>query len=112
MAIAGMEGMTQQQVQFELQRGAKVVRYTYCISMLIITFKRSSIHFIKPEDSRISKGMPWTLLSLVAGWWGIPWGPIWTVQALITNLRGGKDITAEIFNVSALSQSASAGTMR
>jgi hypothetical protein len=31
---------------------------------------------------------------------------------LITNLRGGKEITAEVFNVSALSQSASAGTMR
>jgi len=40
--------------------------------------------------------LPWTGLSLLAGWWGIPWGPIWTVQALVTNFRGGKDVTAEI----------------
>jgi hypothetical protein len=27
------------------------------------------------------------------GWWGIPWGPIFTVPALVTNLRGGIDVT-------------------
>jgi len=25
----------------------------------------------------------------VLGWWGIPWGPIYTVQVLLNNLRGG-----------------------
>jgi hypothetical protein len=32
----------------------------------------------------------------VAGWWGIPWGPIFSIQSLITNFKGGKDLTAEI----------------
>jgi hypothetical protein len=29
----------------------------------------------------------------VAGWWGIPWGPIYTVQSLWVNLRGRHDVT-------------------
>ena len=29
-------------------------------------------------------------------WWGIPWGPIYTVGCLSTNLKGGKDVTDEI----------------
>jgi hypothetical protein len=24
------------------------------------------------------------------GWWGIPWGPFYTLQALVQNLRGGR----------------------
>jgi hypothetical protein len=42
--------------------------------------------------------MPWTLLTLVMGWWGIPWGPIRSVQSLWTNLKGGVDVTAEVAN--------------
>lgn len=35
----------------------------------------------------------YTLLTLVAGWWGIHWGPIYSLQCLGTNLGGGKDGT-------------------
>jgi hypothetical protein len=96
MKILGIEGMSTDQLRFELQRGARLVCYQYCISVVVMTFRRSSnIYFIPAGESSVSKGMPWTLLSLVAGWWGIPWGPIFTVQALITNFKGGKDITAD-----------------
>jgi len=37
-----------------------------------------------------------TLLSLVLGWWGIPWGPIYTVQSLWVNAQGGRDVTREV----------------
>jgi hypothetical protein len=42
------------------------------------------------------KGLGWTALTVLLGWWGIPWGPIRTIQCLITNLSGGKDITREV----------------
>jgi len=32
----------------------------------------------------------------VLGWWGIPWGPIWTISTIVTNLRGGRDVTNEV----------------
>jgi hypothetical protein len=97
MKIEGIEGMSPEQIHFELQRGAKFVFFQYCVSVVLITFRRSSpVYFIPAEQNAVSKGLPWTLLSLVAGWWGIPWGPIFTVQALVVNFRGGKDVTAEL----------------
>ena len=45
---------------------------------------------------RWRRGLPWTLLTLLAGWWGIPWGPIYTIQSLVVNLKGGKDVTASL----------------
>ena len=42
------------------------------------------------------QGLPFTLLSLLLGWWGIPWGPIYTIQSLWVNLKGGRDVTQEI----------------
>ena len=95
--IVGIEGMTPQQVAFELQQGARFVQYQYCVSALIITFKRGTdIYFVRAEESRSVKGLQWTLLSALAGWWGIPWGPIYTIGSMVNNLSGGKDITQEV----------------
>ncbi|MCB0509420.1 MAG: hypothetical protein H6579_04540 [Chitinophagales bacterium] len=95
--IKGIEGMSLSDINDEIQRGAKFVSYSYCISILIMTFKRGSdIYFIPSNGSAVSKGLPYTFLSLIMGWWGIPWGPIYTIGALFTNLGGGKDLTEEI----------------
>ncbi len=97
MKIQGIEGMTTGQLQFELQRGAKFVFFYYCISALVITFRRpSGIYFLPAGENAMVKGLPWTLLTLVAGWWGIPWGPIYSVQSIFINCKGGKDVTAEV----------------
>ncbi len=97
MKIKGIDGMSSDQLRFEIQRGAKIVCYNYCVSILVMTFRRSSgAYFIPTGESAVAKGLPWTLLTLVAGWWGIPWGPIFTVQSLVVNFQGGKDITASI----------------
>lgn len=97
MRINGIEGLTATELNNELQRGAKFVTYQFCISILILTFRRSSdIYFIKAGEDAVLKGLPFTLLSLVAGWWGIPWGPIYTIQSLIKNCSGGKDVTQEV----------------
>jgi len=96
MKIVGIEGMSPDRLQFEIQRGAKLVYFQYCVSIVLMTFRRSSdIYFIPAGESSVKKGLPWTLLSFIAGWWGIPWGPIFTVQAFATNFKGGKDVTAE-----------------
>ncbi|MBK8257757.1 MAG: hypothetical protein IPK82_34450 [Polyangiaceae bacterium] len=97
MKIEGIEGMDGQQLAMELQRGGKFVIYQYCISVFILTFRRpSDIYFVRAGESAVSKGLGYTLLSLVLGWWGIPWGPIYTVSSVITNLGGGKDVTHEV----------------
>jgi hypothetical protein len=89
--------MTATEVNFELDRGAKFVVFPYCVSVLIYSFKRPSrIYFLKPGDNALLKGMPFSLISILFGWWGIPWGPIWTIETLIINFSGGKNITPEI----------------
>jgi|SRR5918996_4324098 hypothetical protein len=96
--IVGLEDIKSDgELQLEIQQGGKFVMYQYCISILILTFKRSSnIYFLRHEENPLIKGLPFTLLSLALGWWGIPWGPIYTVQSVWMNFQGGKDVTQEI----------------
>lgn len=97
MQILGVEGLTVEQVHRELQRGGKFVLFEYCISVIILTFKRpSDIYFIRAGESAAMKSLQFTLLSLVAGWWGFPWGPIYTISSVVTNLGGGRDVTSDV----------------
>ena len=99
MKIHGIEGMTTAEINQELAQGAKFVLYQYCISVLVMTFRRGSdVYFIKSGENAVGKGMGWTVLTLLLGWWGIPWGPVYTVGSLITNFGGGKNVTAEILS--------------
>jgi len=96
--IVGLEDIQSDgQLQQEIQQGGKFVMYQYCISLLIITFKHpTNIYFIRQEESAVVKGLPFTLLSFLLGWWGIPWGPIYTIQSIWINFKGGKDVTNEV----------------
>jgi len=94
MKIVGAENMTADQLRFEIQRGSRLVCYNYCISLLVVTFRRGTdVYLIRPEENAVVKGLPWSLLTLVLGWWGIPWGPIFTIQSLVVNFKGGKNLT-------------------
>lgn len=97
MKIEGVEGLTAEDIRNEIDRGGTFVVYTYVISVLVITFTRNSpVIFVKGGESRVMKGLLYTLLSLFLGWWGFPWGLIRTPMALYTNLSGGKDVTNEM----------------
>ena len=97
MKIIGVEGYSPESIRGEVNRGAKLVMFTYCISIAVMTFKRpSSIYFVRAGQSRITKGLPFSLVSLLFGWWGIPWGPIYTIESLIRNFGGGLDVTDEV----------------
>lgn len=110
MKIKGLENLTNDEINFELQNGAKFVVYNYCFSVAIMTFKRpSDIHFVRSNESPAAKGLPYTVLSLIAGWWGIPWGPIYTIQSVYKNSRGGIDVTQSVLN--SLKPAAAAATI-
>lgn len=98
MKIIGIEGLTTEAINLELQQGAKFVMFQYCFSIIVMTFRRSSknIYFIRAGESAAGKAVPYSLISFLFGWWGIPWGPIWTMQSLILNFKGGQDVTQEI----------------
>jgi len=73
--------------------GRRVI-YEYCISFVVVTLRRTSrVHQLKPGESGLLKGLPYTLLTVLFGWWGIPWGVVYTPLALLTYLSGGRDVT-------------------
>jgi hypothetical protein len=97
MKIRGIENLTNDQINEELKRGARFVIFQYCVSILVMSFKRNSdIYFIPGGAGTAGKSAPWSGLSFVLGWWGIPWGPIWTIATIAKNMGGGVDVTSEI----------------
>jgi hypothetical protein len=97
MSISGIEGMTKQQLSDEIVRGGRFVVYYYAISLVLITLRNpSDIYFVRSEENGLVRGLKYSLLSLVLGWWGFPWGPIYTIWSVVTNLNGGKDVTQEV----------------
>lgn len=95
--IKGLEGMTSDQINRELERGGRFVMYQYCISIIIMSFRRnSSIYFIRGGESGVGKSLGFSLLTFLLGWWGIPWGPIYTIGSLVNNFKGGKNVTQEV----------------
>ena len=96
-AIKNTEGLTTDDINRELARGAKFVVFQYCFSIVVMTFKRNSdIYFIKAGESTTRHSIGHTLSTAVFGWWGLPWGPIYTIGSLFTNLSGGKDVTKDV----------------
>ena len=109
--IQGIEGMSPDELRHQIDLGGRFVYYKYTISVLVLTFRRGSdIYFVKPGESRVVKGLGWTALSLLLGWWGIPWGPIWTISSLWTNLHGGADVTASVINSLGVNRSTAPGS--
>lgn len=97
MAIEGMEGLSAIDLRKQVEAGGRFVVFSYTMSFLLITLRRSSgVVYVGPGESVHLKGLPYTLLSLVLGWWGIPWGFIYTPMSLYHNLRGGQDVTAAV----------------
>lgn len=90
--------MSAENIREEINRGGRVVGYLYCVSIVFMTFKRGTdLRLIKAGHHPASASWPYTLLTLVAGWWGIPWGPIYSVECLYKNLSGGIDVTDEVY---------------
>lgn len=100
--IRGTEGMSDAEIVEEVGKGGRFVCYMFCFSIVVMTFRRASeVMFIKAGASRVTPGLKWTLLTLLVGWWGIPWGPIFSIQCIYTNLTGGKDVTDKVVTLPA-----------
>ncbi len=96
MKIHGIDGMSAEDIRQELNRGGRLVIYTYCISILVMTFKRpADIRLVRAGHNAAAGSWPWIVISLLFGWWGIPWGPIYTIETIYRNLCGGIDVTED-----------------
>jgi len=69
-----------------------LVSYQTAISIIIATQKSSSRFYVVDHDRTALIGYLYSLGTFLFGWWGIPFGPIYTVQALATNVKGGRRV--------------------
>lgn len=99
MEIKNIEGLKVSDIKLLVQQGAKFVVFPYTVSFILMTLKKnSSIYFIRPDENTFKYSFGYVLLNLVIGWWGIPWGPIYTIGALYSHITGGKDFTQLIMS--------------
>ena len=95
--IIGIENMTYAEIIKEIENGGRFVNFYYCFSIIIFTLKRpTNIYFLRSDESAFLKGIGPTFITILFGWWGIPFGIIYTIQCLIYNLGKDKDKTDEI----------------
>lgn len=69
--------------------GTTLTRYEVALSFLVVSFKVPSRLYIVGHDATLLVATAFTVISLLLGWWGVPWGPIYTVRAVWSNVRGG-----------------------
>ena len=67
--------------------------YETAVSMLLFSSKFSSSFVVDGEPAMGRVKLASTAASLLLGWWGFPFGPIYTVMAVQRNLRGGHTVT-------------------
>ncbi len=97
MKIKNINGLSAEDLQEEVKSGGRFIYYAFTVSLIVLTFKRTSgVYLIRRNENRNAKGIPFTVISFLFGWWGIPFGPKYTLESIRTNLKGGKDVTDEV----------------
>jgi hypothetical protein len=97
MNIKNFDTMSVEELNQQIESGAKFVMFQYTVSVVVMTFKRpSDIYFIPAGESTAKHSWKYSLLSATLGWWGLPWGIIYTIGSLGRNIGGGKDVTQEM----------------
>lgn len=97
--VQGIDGLSVGEIEAIIADGGKFVVFPYCVSLLIVSFRRSSeVHLLRRGESALAKGWGYAVLSFLLGWWGIPMGLIWTPYTMYQTLSGGKDVTQEMMS--------------
>ena len=100
MKIKNIAGLTAADLHEQVSNGGRFVYFAYTVSLLVVTFRDTSgVYLIRSGEPTRGKSFVFSIVSFFIGWWGIPWGPKYTLQALRTNFKGGKDVTDEVMDV-------------
>lgn len=84
-----------------ISRFSRLTRYRYCYSYLVMTTSNGSAYYLADEyysDDEAKKAKAvCQIITLLSGWWGIPWGIINSVRYLFSNglKNGTNDSTVE-----------------
>lgn len=94
--VIGLENMTINELRNEVSKGGRFLRFPYTISLVLVSFKLSSdVYFVRHNEKAISYGAKYAVINLLLGWWGFPFGLIYT-PLCIKGSFVGKDVTKDI----------------
>jgi hypothetical protein len=94
VALGGSRPLFPDEIRTRVAAGARLVRFEFCISLLLFTVRRQSpVYITESWQERYLRGLGYSLIALLLGPWGVPWGLIWTPWAVWVNLTGGVDET-------------------
>jgi hypothetical protein len=97
MRIRNAEHVSHDEMRAELSRGGRLVIFHWVLSLVIVSFKiPSGIYFIRDGESAGARGFPYIMLTLVLGWWAVPFGPFRALSCIACNMRGGTDVTVKV----------------
>ncbi|MCD0490097.1 hypothetical protein LPB86_17790 [Pedobacter sp. MC2016-14] len=101
--INNTAGLSLEQLYTSLSAGGCIISYGYCISAIAFTYRlMSAPYYIKAGEKPSTYRKKYNRLSRIFGWWGIPWGPIYTFDMLRMNREkrgGGINITEDVLSV-------------
>ncbi|HNX63832.1 MAG TPA: hypothetical protein PKI60_01420 [Oscillospiraceae bacterium] len=86
LQINGREILSGATLEFEgvkYSAETELVQYQWCMSIFVMTFVRVTSFKIRGCDS--GDAVISNLITALGGWWGIPWGPIRTIQCFVGN---------------------------
>jgi len=94
--VCDSEDLSDQEIAARIACGYRLVFFEYCFSFVLDTARRRSpIFLLATTDHGWKKRMRYSLISFFAGWWGVPWGLIYTPIVIVSNLVGGCDVTSQ-----------------
>jgi len=97
LRLAGNQPLFPEEIRTRVADGARLVRFEFCVSALVFTIRRQSpVYLTSSWQERYLRGIWYSLVAVLLGPWGVPWGLIWTPKAVWMNLTGGIDATDEV----------------
>ena len=76
-----------------------LVQYQFAVSLISLSMTRgTSLHPVKDKNGLL---LSCTLISALGGWWGIPWGPYYTIRSFIENGKA-EEVTVHQLLLSAM----------
>ncbi|MFO0822248.1 MAG: hypothetical protein U0792_03885 [Gemmataceae bacterium] len=97
--LAGSRPLFPEEIFTRVEAGARLVRFEFCVSALVFTVRRQSpVYLTTSWHDRYLRGLWYSMLAVLFGVWGVPWGLIWTANAFWVNLTGGVDVTDEVLD--------------
>jgi ankyrin repeat protein len=77
----------------QLLPSTMLTQYQVVFSFVIFTTVLSSRMLVAGSGMAAGYRFGFSVITLLFGWWGIPWGPIQTIRILWRNMRGGQRVS-------------------